>query len=82
MALADRLRGGLSRTREILTMPLEDLVRGRRPLDAAALEIVEEALLAACERDLEATPFALCERPQEAESRWLEWCQDAGLKNT
>ncbi len=47
MALADRLRGGLSRTREILTMPLEDLVRGRRPLDAAALETVEEALLAA-----------------------------------
>ncbi len=28
-------------------MPLEDLVRGRRPLDAAALESVEEALLAA-----------------------------------
>ena len=47
MALADRLRGGLSRTREILTTPLEDLVRGRRPLDAAALESVEEALLAA-----------------------------------
>jgi len=47
VALADRLRGGLSRTREILTTPLEDLVRGRRPLDAAALESVEEALLAA-----------------------------------
>ena len=47
MALADRLRGGLSRTREILTTPLEDLVRGRRPLDAAALEAIEEALLAA-----------------------------------
>jgi len=47
VALADRLRGGLSRTREILTTPLEDLVRGRRPLDAAALEAVEEALLAA-----------------------------------
>jgi len=28
-------------------MPLEDLVRGRRPLDAGALESVEEALLAA-----------------------------------
>jgi fused signal recognition particle receptor len=47
VALVDRLRGGLSRTREVLTMPLEDLVRGRRPLDAAALESVEEALLAA-----------------------------------
>ncbi len=47
VALADRFRGGLSRTREVLTMPLEDLVRGRRPLDAGALESVEEALLAA-----------------------------------
>jgi fused signal recognition particle receptor len=28
-------------------MPLEDLVRGRRPLDAEALESIEEALLAA-----------------------------------
>ena len=47
MAFVDRLRGGLSRTREALTMPLEDLVRGRRVLDEAALEAVEEALLAA-----------------------------------
>jgi len=47
VTLADRLRGGLSRTREILTTPLEDLVQGRRPLDAAALESVEAALLAA-----------------------------------
>jgi fused signal recognition particle receptor len=47
VALSDRLRGGLSRTREVLTMPLEDLVRGRRPLDAAALESIEEALFAA-----------------------------------
>lgn len=47
MGIADRLRGGLSRTREVLTMPLEDLVRGRRVLDDEALESVEEALLAA-----------------------------------
>jgi fused signal recognition particle receptor len=47
MGLRDRLRGGLARTREALTTPIEDLVRGRRPLDAAALESVEEALLAA-----------------------------------
>jgi fused signal recognition particle receptor len=47
MSLKDRLRGGLSRTREVLNMPIEDLVRGRRPLDATALETVEEALLAA-----------------------------------
>ena len=47
MGLVDRLRGGLARTREALNTPIEDLVRGRRPLDAAALESVEEALLAA-----------------------------------
>ena len=38
MGLVDRLRGGLARTREVLNTPIEDLVRGRRPLDAAALE--------------------------------------------
>jgi len=47
VGLLERFRGGLSRTREVLTTPIEDLVRGRRPLDAAALESVEEALLAA-----------------------------------
>jgi fused signal recognition particle receptor len=47
LGLLDRLRGGLARTREALNTPIEDLVRGRRPLDAAALESVEEALLAA-----------------------------------
>jgi len=47
LGLLDRLRGGLARTREALSTPIEDLVRGRRPLDAAALESVEEALLAA-----------------------------------
>jgi fused signal recognition particle receptor len=47
MGVRERLRGGLARTREVLTTPIEDLVRGRRPLDAAALERVEEALLAA-----------------------------------
>jgi fused signal recognition particle receptor len=47
VGLLDRLRGGLVRTREVLETPIEDLVRGRRPLDAAALEAIEEALLAA-----------------------------------
>jgi len=47
VGLLDRFRGGLARTREALDTPIEDLVRGRRPLDAAALESVEEALLAA-----------------------------------
>jgi fused signal recognition particle receptor len=47
VGLLDRLRGGLTRTREALNTPIEDLVRGRRPLDPDALEAVEEALLAA-----------------------------------
>jgi fused signal recognition particle receptor len=47
VALLDRLRGGLLRTREVLTTPLDDLVRGRRPLDESALLAIEEALLAA-----------------------------------
>ena len=47
MALLDRLRGGLARTREVLETPLQDLARGRRPLDPEALEQVEQALLGA-----------------------------------
>jgi fused signal recognition particle receptor len=45
--LLDRLRTGLHRTRDILNFPVEDLVRGRRPLDASSLETIEEALIAA-----------------------------------
>ena len=47
MSALDRLKAGLARTRGALNTPVEDLVRGRRPLDAAALDAVEEALLAA-----------------------------------
>jgi fused signal recognition particle receptor len=47
VGLFDRLRSGLVRTREALDTPIEDLVRGRRPLDESALEAIEEALLAA-----------------------------------
>ncbi len=43
----ERLRTGLTRTREVLNTPVEDLLSGRRPLDEAALETLEEALLAA-----------------------------------
>jgi fused signal recognition particle receptor len=46
-SLLERWRGGLARTRAVLEMPLSDLVRGRRPLEAADLEAVEESLLAA-----------------------------------
>jgi fused signal recognition particle receptor len=58
MGIVERLRGGLARTREVLTTPLEDLARGRRPLDAAALDSVEEALVAA-DLGLAATAEAL-----------------------
>ena len=47
MGAFDRLKAGLSRTREALNTPLEDLFRGRRPLDPADLDAVEEALIAA-----------------------------------
>ena len=47
MSFLERLRGGLARTREVLETPIEDLARGRRPLDAAALAEIEEALIAA-----------------------------------
>jgi len=43
----DRLKQGLARTREVLETPVEDLVRGRRPLAAADLDAIEEALLVA-----------------------------------
>jgi len=47
VSVLDRLKRGLSRTRAVLDMPVEDLVRGRRPLAAADLSSLEEALLAA-----------------------------------
>jgi fused signal recognition particle receptor len=46
-AFLERLRQGLSRTRQVLEMPVGDLVRGRRPLEPADLEAMEEALIAA-----------------------------------
>lgn len=47
MSLLDRLKRGLSRTRAVLEMPVEDLVRGRRPLEATDLDAIEEALISA-----------------------------------
>jgi fused signal recognition particle receptor len=47
MSVLDRLKAGLARTREALNTPVEDLVRGRRPLEPADLDAMEEALLAA-----------------------------------
>jgi fused signal recognition particle receptor len=45
--LFDRLRASLLRTRRALETPVVDLFRGRRVLDLADLDAVEEALLAA-----------------------------------
>lgn len=44
-----------------------------------ASELSSDELLEACEQDLQAIPFALCERPAEAEARWLRWCAEAKL---
>src|SRR4030095_16396446 len=46
-SLLDRLRRGLTRTRDILNADVGDLVRGRRPLEPKDLDAVEEALIAA-----------------------------------
>ena len=43
----DRFKKGLSRTRDILNADVGDLLRGRRPLEPADLDAIEEALLAA-----------------------------------
>ncbi|HET7747576.1 MAG TPA: signal recognition particle-docking protein FtsY [Vicinamibacteria bacterium] len=43
----DRLRKGLERTRDVLNADVEDLVRGRRPLQPEDLDHMEEALIAA-----------------------------------
>lgn len=47
MAFLERLKNGLKRTRDVLTMDVVDLAKGRRPLDEHDLERIEEALLAA-----------------------------------
>ncbi len=46
-SLLGRLRKSLARTRDLLQMPVGDLVQGRRPLEARDLEQIEQALLAA-----------------------------------
>jgi len=46
-SIFERLKKGLDRTRVVLNTPVEDLVRGRRPLDETSLEAIEESLLAA-----------------------------------
>jgi len=45
--LLARLKTGLSRTRQVLETPVEDLARGRRRLEPDDLEALEEALLLA-----------------------------------
>ena len=45
--LLDRLKKGLTRTRDILNTDVTDLARGRRPLQPEDLDAVEESLIAA-----------------------------------
>jgi fused signal recognition particle receptor len=68
--LAERLRQGLARTRQILEMPVEDVVRNRRPLTAEDLDALEAALLAA-DLGVEATHEAI--ELLKARSRELAW---------
>jgi len=46
---------------------------------AWATGLDDKALNSVCGKDLEVTPFAVCDCPAEAEARWLEWCEVAGL---
>jgi fused signal recognition particle receptor len=46
-SFVDRFKKGLTRTRDILNADVGDLIRGRRPLEEADLEAIEEALIAA-----------------------------------
>ena len=46
-AFLDRLKKGLGRTRDILYTDVEDLMRGRRPLQPEDLDAIEETLLSA-----------------------------------
>jgi fused signal recognition particle receptor len=72
--LAERLRQGLARTRQVLEMPVEDVFRNRRPLDAGDLEELEAALLSA-DLGLEATRESI--ELLKARSREVAW-QGAG----
>jgi len=45
--LVDRLKEGLSRTRDVLNADITDLARGRRPLQPEDLDAIEESLIAA-----------------------------------
>lgn len=47
LSFLDRLKRGLTRTRDILNADVEDLARGRRPLKPEDLDDIEEALIAA-----------------------------------
>jgi fused signal recognition particle receptor len=76
--LAERLRQGLARTRQVLEMPVEDVFRNRRPLTAEDLEALEAALLAA-DLGVEATREAI--ELLKARSRELAWRGAAAMRS-
>jgi fused signal recognition particle receptor len=47
LSIFDKLTKSLERTRRVLDTPIQDLVRGRRVLDVADLDAIEEVLIAA-----------------------------------
>jgi fused signal recognition particle receptor len=57
-SILDRLKQGLAKTRQVLEMPVADVLRGQRPLDPADLQALEQALIAA-DLGLAATQQAL-----------------------
>jgi fused signal recognition particle receptor len=70
-AFLDRFRRGLARTRDILNADVEDLVRGRRPLQQGDLDAIEESLIAA-DLGMPATQQAMEVLRAKSASIWTE----------
>lgn len=57
----------------------EAWAHAKAEVDSAA-SLDDAALLEACGDELESTTFAICLQPEEAEARWLAWCEAAKLE--
>jgi fused signal recognition particle receptor len=65
----DRLKKGLSRTRDVLSADVTDLARGRRPLQPGDLDAIEESLIAA-DMGLAATQQAMAVLREKSAQVW------------
>lgn len=87
MARNCRSAGASARSRPAISLPEAPrvTVSDREAWDCARMEVEaagrmdDSALLISCTPDLEVMPFAICDQPEEAARRWLEWCEAAGL---